>query len=180
MGAWFRAGRACNMLRGAHCQWTPCPVFLFFTSYSSVKGSFVVCCMIDYNENHSIVAKVDFRKLNCVSREGAWLHEARAARGGGGTPAQIHAWCSNPYPLHSRIPYLLQGESSRKCDYRRGGGKTVFRQEWGGMRGRDKGLTCTMRFGYEASGPCLYVCSYTCHILRTQTCVLLAKWEHLL
>lgn len=37
-------------------------VFIF-TSYSSLKGSFVVCCLIDFNENHSIVAKVDFRKL---------------------------------------------------------------------------------------------------------------------
>lgn len=34
-------------------------VFIF-TSYSSMKGSFVVCWLIDFNENHSIVAKVDF------------------------------------------------------------------------------------------------------------------------
>lgn len=43
-------------MNAVHC------VFIF-TSYSSLKGSFVVCCLIDFNENHSIVAKVDFCKL---------------------------------------------------------------------------------------------------------------------
>lgn len=40
-----------------------------------------------------------------------------------------------PYPLHSRIPYRLRGESLGKCGYRRGGGKTIFRRGRGGMRG---------------------------------------------
>lgn len=35
-----------------------------------MKGSFVVCSLIDFNENHSIVAKVDFHKLNSVFCEG--------------------------------------------------------------------------------------------------------------
>lgn len=79
------------------------PCVFIFTSYS-LKGSFVVCCLIDFNENHSIVAKVDFRKLNSVFLlvwvEGGGRGLTRAAGlwgcGGGGhdvsqSPAQIHA-----------------------------------------------------------------------------------------
>lgn len=83
-------------------------VFIF-TSYSSLKGSFVVCCLIDFNENHSIVAKVDFCKLFLLvwveGEGGVTLRGLRGCGGGFGnldvhdawesttpqSPAQIHA-----------------------------------------------------------------------------------------
>lgn len=49
-----------------------------------MKGSFVVCCLIDFNENHSIVAKVDFRKLNSVFHEGRATGGMGDLGGGGG------------------------------------------------------------------------------------------------
>lgn len=132
-----------------------CCVFIF-TSYSSMKGSFVVCCLIDFNENHSIVAKVDFsqtelwvpprlgrgrgRGLTKAAEVGDWgdrnMHDARRPS----HPCRFTRDGLIPYPLHSKIPYLLRGESSGKCDYRKGGGKTIFRRGRGGMRGRDKGF----------------------------------------
>lgn len=41
-------------------------LIFIFTSYSSMKGSFVVYWLIDFNEKHSFVAKGRFDKLNFV------------------------------------------------------------------------------------------------------------------
>lgn len=89
----------------------PVHCVFIFTSHSSMKDSFVVCCLIDFNENHSIVANGDFRKLNsvflCVWVVGG-SEGTRGLRVGGGelgdssmhhahestlpqSPAQIHA-----------------------------------------------------------------------------------------
>lgn len=142
-------------------------LFFIFTSYSSMKGSFVVCWLIDFNKNHSIVAKVGFYKLNCVPPTCFHVWVGGRGRGfprpgcrlwkvGGGVPDTLdgpdahekarpshpHIFARGaliPYPPHSKKPYLLQGEF-RKCDYGGGGGKTIFRRGRGGMRGRDKGF----------------------------------------
>lgn len=106
---------------------------------------------------------------------GAWPHKAWAAggittcttRAKARRPSHPHRFTRGaliPYPLHSRIPYLLQGESSGKCDNRRGGGKTIFRWGRGGMRRRDKGFLvwgcdsiylAQHGFGYEAASVCV-------------------------
>lgn len=41
-------------------------LFFIFTSYSSMKGSFVVYWLIDFNKKHSIVPNVGFAQMNFV------------------------------------------------------------------------------------------------------------------